>query len=641
MAKHLSSFAEKRKGLLTRLAQDRSGNTSAMVAAAIAPLLAMVGGGIDVGRNYLAQSRLQQACDAGVLAARKKLGSGLLATGIPAEVVDAGNRLFTINYREGSFGTEKVGFEMALEDDTSISGLATVVVPTTVMRIFGEEEVEVNVECEAQLNFSNTDIMMVLDTTGSMLDTNPSDTEDRITILRKTVRGFYDQIESSNTAGTRIRYGFVPYSSNVNVGDSLRSEWFADSHGYRTREGIDTGKTIDTTEVESKYDFISGEENYTNLGVVTSCPVSTVTYTTLEDEVKDAGLPTEERRYKTLKNGKAYSCNIKDGIMTAYVYDYIDFIYETRYKNKTVTVPVYEWVYDRFMIDVSKLKNADPKKPPTGGPIGRKIGAVRNSSGPEEVNAWYRGCIEETRTAEVTDYANIPATAYDLNIDHVPNPADPETLWAPTLYEIIHIPQLSSMTDDNFVRDTTPTENYYTRPSWDMAFCPTKARPLAEMTTTELDSYLVSLNPGGSTYHDIGMLWGGRFLSPEGIFAVENANLGSLVTSRHLIFLTDGITAPERATYGTYGVEPLDQRRCTTCTKAELTTIVEDRFKYLCQQVKNKNVTVWVIGFGTELTEPMKECAGTSRWFEASKKAELDNAFTDIARSIGDLRLAK
>ena len=50
------------QGLLRRLAHDRSGNTLALMAASLLPLLAMVGGGIDMGRSYLAQTRLQQAC---------------------------------------------------------------------------------------------------------------------------------------------------------------------------------------------------------------------------------------------------------------------------------------------------------------------------------------------------------------------------------------------------------------------------------------------------------------------------------------------------------------------------------------------------------------------------------------------------
>ena len=62
-------------GLLSRLLHDRAGNTIMLVAAAIAPILAMVGGAIDMSRSYLSESRLQQACDAGVLAAWEAKGT--------------------------------------------------------------------------------------------------------------------------------------------------------------------------------------------------------------------------------------------------------------------------------------------------------------------------------------------------------------------------------------------------------------------------------------------------------------------------------------------------------------------------------------------------------------------------------------
>ena len=87
-------------GFLRRLARDRSGNTLALLAAGILPLLGLVGGGIDMGRSYLAESRLQQACDAGVLAARKRLGTGVAATGVvPSDVAEFGQRFFDVNFR--------------------------------------------------------------------------------------------------------------------------------------------------------------------------------------------------------------------------------------------------------------------------------------------------------------------------------------------------------------------------------------------------------------------------------------------------------------------------------------------------------------------------------------------------------------
>jgi hypothetical protein len=129
------------QGFLRRLAADRAGNTLAMLAAGLFPLLALVGGGIDMGRSYLAQSRLQQACDAGVLAARKKLGSAVVTTGeVPGDVALIGNRFFNINFRAGAYGSENRDFQMTLEPDLAITGNASVDVPTTIMNLLGQAE---------------------------------------------------------------------------------------------------------------------------------------------------------------------------------------------------------------------------------------------------------------------------------------------------------------------------------------------------------------------------------------------------------------------------------------------------------------------------------------------------------------------
>ncbi len=46
-----------------------------LTAAAIVPVVGIVGSGIDIGRGYMAKLRLQQACDAGVLAGRRYMGA--------------------------------------------------------------------------------------------------------------------------------------------------------------------------------------------------------------------------------------------------------------------------------------------------------------------------------------------------------------------------------------------------------------------------------------------------------------------------------------------------------------------------------------------------------------------------------------
>ncbi|MFZ2979694.1 MAG: pilus assembly protein TadG-related protein, partial [Sphingobium sp.] len=72
----MSNWVGNSIGFLGRLRKDVRGNTLALVAAGMLPLLGLIGGGIDMSRIYLAKSRLQQACDAGALAGRKAMGGG-------------------------------------------------------------------------------------------------------------------------------------------------------------------------------------------------------------------------------------------------------------------------------------------------------------------------------------------------------------------------------------------------------------------------------------------------------------------------------------------------------------------------------------------------------------------------------------
>ncbi len=153
----------------------------------------------------------------------------------PANVVAAGNQFFNVNFRKNAYGSENRTFDMTLNADLSIDGVATLDVPTTVMNLFGYDNVDVEVECTAKLNYTNTDIMMVLDTTGSMDQVNPSDTVTRMTALKSVVTNFHNQLETGKGPGTRIRYGFVPYSTNVNVGHLLQDNWVVSNWTYQSR----------------------------------------------------------------------------------------------------------------------------------------------------------------------------------------------------------------------------------------------------------------------------------------------------------------------------------------------------------------------------------------------------------------------
>src|SRR5688500_597650 len=93
---------------LSRLARDTMGNTLALAAAAIIPFTILVGPGVDFGVTYMARGKLQNACDAGVLAARQSMEGAEF----DEDVEDEAQRFFDFNFPEGTAGAFDVEFEV-------------------------------------------------------------------------------------------------------------------------------------------------------------------------------------------------------------------------------------------------------------------------------------------------------------------------------------------------------------------------------------------------------------------------------------------------------------------------------------------------------------------------------------------------
>lgn len=634
----------KPQGLLRRLAHDRSGNTLALLAAGLFPLLAMVGGGIDMGRSYLAQSRLQQACDAGVLAARKRLGSSVIVTGVvPDDVETMGNRFFNINFGAGAYGSVNRQFEMTLQSDLALTGTASVTVPTTIMKIFGYNQTDLAVTCQAQLNFSNTDVMFVLDTTGSMAATNPGDTQPRIDVMRTVVKQFHTQMEASKTPGNRVRYGFLPYSTNVRVADILKSDWMVDRWTYQSRvPNTPTGGS--TNYYYANYEVRSGTKTPIAPYLSATCPPDTDN--TVYGPSTEISASPHSYWYESTTNGTDYECDSNDGQFRVSGDTYSNYVVRTTLTFAYAGVYYwYDYTYRPVEHDVTPLKGATGDAPPRYSTISAYIEGNGSSPAPNPWNLWNTGCIEERDTYEITDWNNVDLTrALDLDIDRVPTPGNPATQWRPMIPGLIFEREIEYDGDGAFTVAPVVSGNYYFNPDWENLYsCPAPARKLGEMSGSDLNTYLASLEPAGNTYHDIGMIWGARMLSPTGIFAAENADIDSKPTSRHMIFLTDGQTETYDINYGSYGVEGLDRRRWRSAAESgiSLDEVVERRYAVACKEAKKRNITVWVIAFGTSLNPVMEECAGPGRSFQTADSAELSSVFSKIAAQLGDLRLTR
>ncbi len=673
---------------LARLRSDVAGNTLMLVAGAILPLTAMIGAGVDTSRSYLVKSRLQQACDAGALAARKFMGGGGLTTDVTAKA----QTFFGNNFPAGTYGTDNVSFTPTRSNDGQVTASATARLPMTIMTIFGNSTSTIGVSCDAKLEIGNSDIMFVLDVTGSMacaptdssadcstyLFTNggfvpatgvfTEKSDSRLAGLRSAVLDFYDELASAVSSNSIVRYGIVPYSTNVNLGSTsigsganqgiLRPEWIVDDWSYQSRDANMTklessvsGRT-NTFEIYSSGASINrtqcadyGRNRYPTVGanpIVVGTPPATTTTTSYTNNASDgvdfgySGAPDT--------NGTSRSCRrTRTNFTTTY----------------TGRFRISDWTYQVSSLDLSAFK--------TGGTLRLSNGVINTNgtltdlsddtdtvgsvasqgtytlsalgaavTGGSTIDVTWNGCIEERNTVTDEDFDPIPDDAEDLDIDFIPN--SDATRWRPAISQMIY-----NRTDTN--DQTTAAQN--TQPSLfnTNATCNKRAWKLGVRTRSDMSNYLNASDfiPHGGTYHDVGMIWGARLISPTGLFASENATApNGRPIDRHIIFMTDGDMAPGSTTYSLYGFEKLDQRITgTNPTNETLKTRHNSRFVAMCDAARDKGITVWVVGFSQALTPELMSCANPGNAFTSNSTPLLRAQFRQIAARIAELRLQR
>lgn len=632
------------RGVLVRLARDTRGNTLAIVGAALVPLAAMIGSGVDMARAYMAKTRLQSACDAASLAARHAMTN---LTVVDNTVRSEATKFFNFNFPQGLYQTAAFTPTVTSPAAGDIHIAASTTIPTSIMHMFGFTSLPLNVTCDASQNFVNTDIVLVLDTTGSMAnDVNDNPTADpslsKIQALRDAVMTLYDQLAPMQTQleaqGLRLRYAVVPYSSSVNVGNlitAVNPAYVTDATNYQSRVAA--------------YTTAFNQPNTPTTATTTETNASNITQANCNTYANNSGTnPVTAGTAPANTTSTQYSLNAwtkVSGSGTSAI--------GTCVRNKAVTTTTYTVVYKAASsssftykpvtgIDSSSFKAGNAVSYATASdgtmPVSGTYDPIQiaaQGSGVTTASSSWNGCIEERDTdSSINTSASltIPSGAYDLNANFIPN--SQATRWHPMWHDIEY--QRASTANANSGTSFTSLGT-----SW--YACPSPAKRLAAWQRSDLLTYVNSLNPLGGTYHDIGMIWGARMISSGGVFADSTDTFNNVATSRFMIFLTDGQMAPNFNSYSSYGVEYLDQRVTGTYTSSsdQLNRHLQ-RFRDVCNEVKGMNTSIWVIALGTSLSTDLSNCASSAN--HASTIANRDALiaqFAVIGQNIGKLRLTQ
>lgn len=633
---------------IRQLHRNQSGNVMYLTAGLLMPIFAVIGAGVDLGQAYMAKTRLQQACDAGVLAGRRAMADGSYSS----EAQTAADNMFQFNFPDDLYSSTGVDFTSSQRGASEVTATATATVNTMMMRMFGKEQIGITVNCTARLEVSNADIMFVLDTTGSMLETNAGDSVNKITALRTEVMNFFDTVTAAQSGTSILRFGVVPYSSNVNVGSALinaNPDWVSDTTSEHSRTATwettsSSGPSTVWTE-QSGFSFPSNSSGETGVTIggknSSTCPATThnpqyvdgsvISGPTTSNSTTGTNPRTTTTTTDTTYNSTKYRWRWRNSACREQG--------ATGVRRKRVTSSITEQMTYHHMLrnfDVSAYKLAS-------GTITDPLGT--NGA---NVTASWNGCIIERDTSPFDDAVSPPSDAYDLDIDLVPN--SEETRWHASIRDFA-FPRASSPSSSQSsspsTMDTTtdiPSYGSNSNVSNGWSACPSPVMKLTAMTSANrstLQTYVNNLVATGGTYHDVGMVWGARLASPTGLFASENATASNgMAISRHIIFMTDGQMAPNPGIFGFQGEEYLDGRVGSTST-TELTARHNRRFLAACDAAKSHNITVWVVSFGETLNNNMRACASGDRAFQANNSSQLRQQFQAIASQITRLRLSE
>ena len=681
-------FSRQRAGV-SRLLHDRRGNAMFMTAAAMLPVVLMVGSAIDIGRGYMAQLRLQQACDAGVLAGRRAMAGGVYDDAADAEA----QKMFHFNFPDGLYGSRNVTFSAEpLEDTADVRGTATVRLPTDVMYIMGAHKFDLAASCVAKLEISNTDVMLVLDVTGSMVQNRTPEGVTRLAAMQDAARLFFSTMTSASTEGDgRLRFGMVPYASTVNVGDILLArnrDWISDFTLLPSRSAITTMKWgnsngtpaavsggKETASAWSDFMPISGFTSSTACSALTPPADTTPTTDATPDMNKTARWvdPSDNRVYSndTNKIHRYYNYRYQESGGTCWLQRrLVTFTQTTAGTNPSKSFRG-RYRYEDRLFDVSAVKNGGTLTVDTGD------GSSTYPGGRPRSYSW-SGCILERQTSPFDASSTAPPEALDMDVDRIPT--DEATRWRVYIPEITYqrsyntsAPYYSTNStrgivgvngtaltvDSGKVHSEGTTNgnwgNYAAYASGGWGVCPAPARNMTEMTADDqatFNGWINGLQGVGGTYHDTGMLWGIRLLSPIGLFAEENTTVANRrPIQRHIIFMTDGEMSANMPNMSAQGYEYLMQRvgGSPTMTDAALTERHNNRFSQLCEIAKDErhDIKIWVIGFGVNLNQRLLACAspgnGTDgrRAFQTNSSTELQGIFQSIASQISRLRLSQ
>ena len=267
----------KERRLFNRFKTDRSGNMAIMTAIVLVVLLGAIGAATDMMIGAKARSDMADASDA----------ISLIIAKSDAET-QADMRNIAQTYLDTKFNgknTHRLGIESITRDGDAVTVVLKNNIDSVFSNVMGRRSNNVGTASTAIYTQGAAEIVMVLDTTGSMSGS-------KISSLKSSASSLIDTIASFDNPDVQV--GIVPFSNYVNVGTSRRNEpWLnVDPDTSTTTHQCRTYRPV-----TSRSNCRTEQRTCTNDGVSRPCD-RTVCDQTYGPEQTSCGPQTHNRRWK-------------------------------------------------------------------------------------------------------------------------------------------------------------------------------------------------------------------------------------------------------------------------------------------------------------------------------------------------------
>nr|WP_280742276.1 Tad domain-containing protein [Sphingomonas jejuensis] len=610
-----------------------------IMVAGMIPVLAGVGGAIDLSRIYLIRSQMQAGVDAAALAGARAFGDTTNGAGGRNTQVQV---YFEENFSDGYLGAPEI---VPVPQFSTNSGInvtrvtASVELPMLFMQIFGIGEKNIEVVAQAELQPKPLEVMVVLDDTGSM-NTRDVGGGTRMDALKNAMYSFINILHQGSSNRSELALGFVTYTVTTNVGQQLRDAGVA----IRDVDGF--------TNVAS-YTGGSNAWDKNPLGWK-GCVMNDDTINDLN--ANPADVENDYRRGAWDVNRSLPGDADGHPPVTPYLYPPHSPRRGPTYDKNKVMTSDYSGAYETAARVADNYGGSGNNNFYLLSPGGDMAIGQRLANSPAYRDEFYHY------------YIGLNANSSNINDDVITTPSgeyyNPSTGGSHGTHWVVNYSRVPFITNTSHWRQPNAKYGFTTlngrsdtnglsrtgynlnmpTPNWQ---CPEPAMTVQYGRNKSVyDDYIryhnMPLEPASGTLHHIGMLWGYRMLTRDDKF-VRNNPIENQTPLRALVFMTDGqsstgesVDANNREFWmGAYG----SRRHKRLTANGPTTTQIMRRFGKVCQAAKNDGIVVYIVSLKAAVSE-FSTCAGP-RYYQTEDAAAIRSAFDQIAVDLVDLHLTQ